>query len=322
MNQTIKNLIKKALFVVTFICLGIHGTNLKADSSGAQFLNMGVGAQAQAFGNAYTAQVDNAAAVYWNPSALARLEKPGLFFYNTQFANDSTFSYASYARPNSVRNDGWGIAVGRVATESIESRDSARNSMGSFSASDQFLSLAYGKGLSGQWLAGGGITMMRSSIYTYSATGFALDLTSTYLYSPRTRLSAGIYHIGPNMVYLNQPYEMPKTLIIGIAHKVTDPATVTGDVQYRINEHKFIYSIGGEFKIGENIAIRSGYVSQKSQTKLDTGGVENAMNYLRGLGGGMGIKTFNRFTIDYAFVPLADMGNTHNFNFTWSFARN
>ena len=68
-------LISSLIFIV---CI-FSGSATRAGGVGeatGDFLNIGVDARSTAMGGASTAVVDNAAASYWNPGALARISSP------------------------------------------------------------------------------------------------------------------------------------------------------------------------------------------------------------------------------------------------------
>ncbi len=111
-------MLKGALLGVTALSLALGG-NLAAQGTGqflrpspdesttrvaqrgANFLEIGVGARAQALGGAFTALAEGATALYWNPAGIASADGLVLAFSHTElFDNlDITHDYAAAALP-------------------------------------------------------------------------------------------------------------------------------------------------------------------------------------------------------------------------------
>src|SRR5689334_13804699 len=75
-------------------------------TTGANILNIGVGARAIGMGEAFTAVSDDVSSLYWNPAGLALLnQSQGAFMYN-QSLKDLAYSNAAVATP--LENGGIG----------------------------------------------------------------------------------------------------------------------------------------------------------------------------------------------------------------------
>ena len=68
-----------------------------AGTTGADFLNLPIGARAAAMGGAYSAISDEASAVYWNPAGLVQIPKLSAVFMRSQYVADISYQYAAYA---------------------------------------------------------------------------------------------------------------------------------------------------------------------------------------------------------------------------------
>jgi hypothetical protein len=69
-----------------------------AGTSSAQFLKIGVGARAEAMGEAYGAVADDPYALYWNPAGLGRMSNPRLSLSYTMWLEDISNSFLAFAR--------------------------------------------------------------------------------------------------------------------------------------------------------------------------------------------------------------------------------
>src|SRR5262245_4060680 len=94
-----------------------------AQTPGLPFLNIGVGAAAQSMGGAYIAHSQDASATYWNPSALSMVDSSEVFFYHSQFVQDFSYNYASFAHPIGKNETAFGVSVAHFAKGEFEGRD-------------------------------------------------------------------------------------------------------------------------------------------------------------------------------------------------------
>ena len=307
----------KKISVWSLLILGLLGPPAHSRPPGFPFLKLGVGAAAQSMGGAYIAQARDASASYWNPSALAMLESAGFFFYHSQFISDFSYNYFSYARPFMHHNSAFGLTAARFSKGTFEGRDDNGQQTGDFSASDSLLGFSFGRKITKRASVGLGLNVIQSKIDSFSAGGVALDLTSTYQISARTRLAGGIYHLGPRMRYDSEPFDLPATLALGLSRQVISPLTITADMKYGIYDQKTDLSFGGEFNLAGAASFRMGYLSEivRSQAKSDN----PDLNRLSGLGMGIGLKLFTKGHLDYAFIPMGELGGTHHMSFSWRF---
>jgi long-subunit fatty acid transport protein len=86
---------KIALFalLITLVTAGPVLAQTKVATSAAQFLKIGAGCRAAALGGAYVAMADDAAALFWNPSGLARLNRSEILFMHAQWLADTDYNF-------------------------------------------------------------------------------------------------------------------------------------------------------------------------------------------------------------------------------------
>jgi long-subunit fatty acid transport protein len=94
----------KARIVWWFAVPAVMGTALgvevtKTGTTAASFLSIGVGARALGMGGAYVSAADDATAMYWNPSGMARMSRPQALFSHTRWIFDVRLGYAGVAVP-------------------------------------------------------------------------------------------------------------------------------------------------------------------------------------------------------------------------------
>jgi len=296
---------------VLLAAVSLLGGGVSAEKPGAAFLKLDVGAQSQALGGASLARVQDASAVATNPSALARVRNKELFFYHGQLASDYKYSVAAYNHP--YKKDSIGVAVGYLDKGTFDGRDDNRNATGSFDASDAVLSIAYAKPLTQRGSVGAAVKYVRSEIKSYSASGMALDLSASYAMNSQTRLAAGVFHLGPSMKFVSEAFPLPATAAVGMSRKLYIPLVLIADVRYGLKDQKWSASLGGELNTGRLLTLRMGYLSQLAQGRGKIGS-GTGVEAFSGMGVGLGLKMFSRTTLDYAFVPMGELGGTHHMN--------
>ncbi len=76
----------RSIFICGFILSGLSAQDFApVGTTVAQFLEIGVGAHADAMGQAYTARTNDAGSVFWNPAGLADAGQYSLFLSNTSW---------------------------------------------------------------------------------------------------------------------------------------------------------------------------------------------------------------------------------------------
>lgn len=272
---------------------------------------MDVGAQSQAMGGASLAHVRDASAIQTNPSNLTRLDRSELFVYYGRLPADYLYNYAAYSRPwkgNSV-----GVSMTYLDKGTFDGRDENRRPTGDFSASDTMLTLSAARPLGPRLSLGGSVKFIQSQIKNFIARGSALDLAASYQMSPRMRLAAGLFHIGPTMKYQNEPFALPATAAAGVSRQF-GRLGVASDLRYGLKNQRLTLSLGGELGLGNVAAVRMGYISRVAQGGDKVGNQNSGVEMLTGLGMGLGFRFFSLARLDYAFVPLGELGGTHHMN--------
>src|SRR5579864_4100780 len=100
----------------------------------ANFLKLGVGARAEAMGEAYSAVADDASSLYWNPSGLARIEQNSVSLMHAPYLASTYYDYGAYAHRWGNHTLGTGIQY--FSAGSIAETDENNASLGSFSPYD------------------------------------------------------------------------------------------------------------------------------------------------------------------------------------------
>ncbi|MBK8575121.1 MAG: UPF0164 family protein [Elusimicrobia bacterium] len=82
-----------------------------AGTVGAEFLRMGAGARGMSMGEGFSALVDDATALYWNPAALATLEQKSATLMHAKTIEDSFMTSGAMVRSWGWGALGWGSSI-------------------------------------------------------------------------------------------------------------------------------------------------------------------------------------------------------------------
>jgi hypothetical protein len=286
-----------------------------AGATTADFLNLPVGARAAAMGGAYTAVSDEASAVYWNPAGLVQIPKLSAVFMRAQYFEQINYQYAAYAQ----RLDFDSVIAGSVLLTdigSINNTDISGNTLGSFTPRDQVFTLAYSKAIlefsdkDVDVSIGVAAKYIKSTIVE-SVHSYAGDIgIMTYNFGDIPyRLAVTASNMGGGLRYDQESNPLPLTFKMGGSINPFKNMLLAADfVMPKQNKPSVL--LGAELATAPNeltrFCLRAGLNSQQMSDGL--GG------FSMGLG-----ATLHFFSLDYAFVPMGELGATHRISITFDF---
>ena len=168
----------------------------------AAFLEIGVGARAEAMGGAYAAEAGHPEMIYWNPAGLAYLDGMAATFTHTEWLAETNFDFATLATPLPVFNAVLGISFTTLGTPSQAVRTAlepegtgefynARDMAINFSVASRIIS-SFSVGVTGKYIS--------QRIWSERGQQMALDV-GVYYQTPLRGLALGasIANFGPDM---------------------------------------------------------------------------------------------------------------------------
>jgi hypothetical protein len=191
-----------------------------------------------------------------------------------------------------------------LSQSAIDGRDANGSPTGSFSAADVNVSVAYGRKTDLVDL-GGTIKFVQSHIATAQATTLAADLGLRRQFGGVV-LGAALRNLGPGLKYDTERDDLPMRLALGAAYKFERGHALTAELTDAPRAGGADVGFGGEFRALATVFLRAGYTTQTAIT----GGTN--FDAARGLTLGVGFRA-DRWTIDYAAVPMGELGSTHRF---------
>jgi hypothetical protein len=269
------------------------------------FLFLDANARPAALGGACTALAADASSLLYNPAGLARVTSHDVTFMHNAYMQGIDQEYAAYASP-----EGWSsnlnyLSFGDVQKTTLSNPDGT--GLGETTLTDLAFGAGYGFPLSASLSAGVGVKYIRETIDDVTEKGFALDAGGLYEVSALRGLSLGLvlqnFDLDPGVRFKGKKETLPLNLRAGAAYS------------FRVHGHENMVSLdvtkgrrqdaqmaaGGETQFLGPLVLRFGFT-----TRNDAGiGITAGFGYL-----------FKAWSIDYAFVPMGDIGNAHRISMT------
>lgn len=284
-------------------------------TTSADFLNLPVGARAAAMGGAYSAIAEEASAIYWNPAGLAQIPKLSVIFMRSQYVADISYQYAAYAHRMTYDSV---IAGSVLLTDigAIDRTDISGDKLGTFSPRDEVFTLSYSKAIlelsdRDMDVSIGVAAKYISSQIVEKAHAYAGDvgiMTYNFTNIPY-RLGVTMTNLGSGMRYDVDSSPLPLTFKLAGAVNPFKNMLFSADlVLPKQNAPSFLF--GAELSTEPNELTRLSARAGLNTQRLKDG--------LAGFTMGAG-ATLHFFSLDYAFVPMGELGSTHKISITFDF---
>ncbi len=300
------------LFATRIYAAGSRGT------SGADFLELGIGSRAQGMGQAFTAETNDINLLYYNPAGIGSLRYPLLSLQHQELILDSRFENISFAYP---------LLGGYLAASNsifwvppFDKIDIDGNVVGQVVFLNGAFTAGYGYNLGFVYL-GGSIKYIYQKIDTklYNSVAFDLGvLKGLRLFTPFEAPTQNL-HIGLSILNIGTSvagYPLPRILRLGFSYKITNFLGINIDMLENIIDFSDLYDFtsgfnesfrlntGLEFSYLEILSLRAGYRFN------DTG------TFTLGLGFNYVIGNVT-FTVDAAYADAGQFGASYSFNVTF-----
>jgi hypothetical protein len=322
--------------LTTLMAAGPVGATTKVGTSAAQFLKIGAGCRAAALGGAYVAIADDAAALYWNPAGLARLDHNEVLLMHADWLAETNYNFGGVAI--SFGGNALGVFVtalnyGQWEVTTIDEPEGTGEIM---DAGDFALGATYARSLTDRFSFGFNVKYIRQDIWHMNAQSFALDVGTLYItrfndmriamsmsnFGTKMKMEgkdARVFHdIDPGLTGHNEAidayletesWDLPLNFRVGLAMDVLsgDPIrwTVAIDALHP-NDNTEAVNFGSELMYDDFIALRGGYTAvgrEDSEEGLTFGG---GVRYPLSLG--------TAVKIDYAYSDWGRLEYVHRFS--------
>jgi hypothetical protein len=289
----------------------VHATETLSTSVNLAFPSVqeGGGARAIALGSTYVGIAEGSTALLWNPAGLAHLGTPELALHHQSALLGAFQEIAVLALPLGKRN---GLAFsGTYADQgAFEGRDALGAETAAYSNRAMGAALGWGFAVGEDLALGLGAKWNQQDLAGSALSAIAGDLG--LLWSPSRTFSVGAAYsnFGPDVA----GWPLAQGLRLGCSNywnKGGPYQWMLGLSGEALSHSDNSVHLGLEGTLHQALALRAGY-SFNSPNPEQPGG-------LRGWTAGAGV-VLRDLSLDYAWVPLADLGSTQRVSLSYAFA--
>jgi long-subunit fatty acid transport protein len=270
---------------------------------------MGAGARAAAMGNAYTAVADDVTAGYWNPAGLSQISGSELSLMHNEGLVDTQYEY--FGAATKMNKSAVAVNVYNMNYGSIDGYNNSNVKSGSFDASSLAGSLTYSSTIGENMNWGMNAKYIKETLETQNASAFAADFG--FLYRAESyKVGATIQNLGPKMKFVREESALPQLISLGVARNFLAEKLLVAVDASKYNDNELTYHAGLDYNVASVMSLRTGFETTPSN-QIDVNG-------LTGLSAGVGLH-IGALTVDYAFRPFGDLGDTHRVSLLIKFNR-
>lgn len=338
-------MIRYKYFIIVIVLLLSTATLMgqsKVGTTGATFLGISAGPRATAMGGAFSAMSDDAAALYYNPGAMAQSGRSHFIFTHTNWLVNTSFNWVGFIL-NVGGNNAIGVSVTQLdyGEEQVTTVTQPEGTGDRWAARDLALSLSYGRNLTDRFSIGGSAKYIQQRVWNETASAFAMDVGLLFLTNfNNMRLGMSITNFGtelqmdgkdlfqridldPGALGHNETitaklktesWPLPLFFRVGVAMDVINAEpykfTVAADALHPTDNSEIV-NIGGEFSYSNLLFLRAGYKSLFRQESEE------------GLTAGVGIKLYSGgslfWTLNYTYADFGLFEDIQMFDLGVSF---
>lgn len=312
-----------------------------AGTSAAPFLEIGVGARAQAMGNAGAALPRDATSLYWNPAAAAGLDGTvHVTFDHTNWLANTTLDYvaAVFSFPG-VGSVGFSVMSFEMVDEQpVRTILQPAGTGETYSASDLALAATYAARLTPRFSVGLTGKYVQETLWNEKASNYAVDIGIVYETNlPGFSLAASLSNFGGDVQLqgrdLLRPYDddpsnfsndklnvrlstdefsLPLQFRFGAGYEIASSMhrlTLAADLLHPSDNSEAV-NLGAEYTFFDTISFRGGLVALFETDR--TGGSTFGVGLQHRVLGQLGVAA------DYTYASWGILNNTHRVTVTIS----
>ena len=302
-----KKYLVKVILAIGFSFLNLEANN-GAGSCSFTFLKIPMDARTVALGEATTAVTNGVFALCSNPAGISEITYNEISATYLNYLAGIQSGYFGLALPF-WQNYSFGLGLtyfnyGKIQETTPD--NPTGEGLGKYGAMDLALHVGIAKKFE-KWRAGLVLKGIYSRIHDYSAHAIALDIGIQYEILKEYFLAGyAIRNLGVQTgAFIEEITPLPITFETGIGWKILrNSLLLTLDFGKPL-DNRFYLETGVEYSLRDILFFRLGYRSSGSDLKTGSD-----IDFLCGFSAGIGAIIKN-YGIDYAFIPSADLGNTH-----------
>ena len=279
---------------------------------GEYLTTFGASARAFGMGGAYTAEANDATAVYWNPAGLAGVTWKEASLLYTRAIAGSNYGFLGVAYPTGL-NRTVGVSLVSLSMPDIELQNAFGENQGTTSDTQQAYYLSYGHRLREGVDAGVTAKIVRQDLNSLSAVGFGADLGLIFrpkfkvgVYTARPQIGLAVQNLVPPSLKLGDVADKyPGNVKMGLGHRFFDDRLlILGDVDFM--NVLYVDSATYQGAATKPVRWRTGVEVQVHKMIV----VRAGLNY-KEVTAGAGLRTHN-VMLDYG-IGIHDASTFHRF---------
>ncbi len=301
-------------------------------TSAANFLKIGVGARQVALGDAASAVVSDASALFWNPAAITRIKgHGGVTLVTMDWLVDSRLSYGAVtlnmANIGSFGFDIQYLDYGKVEETTVYDQNGTGRFFG---ASDMAVGLTFARRLTDRFAFGVKVKYIREQLANASASAFGFDMGAifrTTFFHNNLWLAATLTNFGSKMKFGGPDLSVIYTIPGNPANKQVPAVLETlewelplafrfGVANYFIRNERLSWLVAydvydsRDFRVRHNLGTEVGYLHALF---LRAGYKFNYDEVSYTLGAGLNLQAYVNFPLqfDYSFTNYGPFGGLH-----------
>ncbi|MBM4161272.1 MAG: PorV/PorQ family protein [Ignavibacteria bacterium] len=329
---------------VWLLALGVPGMALfaqdvsKVGTTAAKFLTIPVGSRSIAMGGAFVSLANDMSALYWNPSGLARIDRPEVLVSHSRWLADIRHDFAGIGLPfGDFGTIGFSVTAMTMPDMEVTTEAFPEGTGEMFSATSYAFGFSYARNLTDWFSIGATVKYVRETIYHSSSGAFAVDI-GTLFTTPfqGVRLGVSITNFGEKLqiagedllvqkdidesqygnnssvnAYLStDKFDLPLALrlsLSGEAFKTDNQRlTIAVDASHP-NDNTESVNAGFEYSVLNDLLMLRGGVRSLFQRDTEE-------SYTFGGGTRYNISALIQIRLDYAYQSFGRLKNVHTFS--------
>ncbi|MBK6910363.1 MAG: PorV/PorQ family protein [bacterium] len=248
----------------------------KVGTAGVQFLKISPSCRAVGMGEAYVSVATDASAIWHNPGALARLDKPEAIVSWIDYMAGLQYGYLGMTHPMEKWDGTFAASVSYLTTDEMKETTPERpdGTGRTFTAADLAIGASYSQMLTDKFSVGGTLKIVSEMLADESATGWAADLGTFYDTGWKSvRLAMLTSNFGPDMKFVEEEFPLPMNFTFGTSMYVLN----SGDREWwngsdslgthsllaalswsHPNDNLEVYNLGLEYGYMNTVFLRAG----------------------------------------------------------------
>jgi len=194
-----------AIALVAIICSS--GTELRAQAkvgtAAAPFLGIAIGPRAAAMGGAFSAVVNDATSLYWNPGGISRMGQSQVLVSHANWLVGTDFNWAGVVL-NVHENNAIGLSVTLLdyGEEEVTDELNQEGTGARWSAQDLAVAASYARTMTDRFSIGGSFKLIQQKIWNETATSMAFDVGLLFITQfDEMRLGMSISNFGSDLKF-------------------------------------------------------------------------------------------------------------------------